>query len=191
VVAVVGLVDRLDAVPPGARLVDGTSVVLVGSSDDTAALSGSVWAWRQGFKAGSLPRLDLDAHRQVCDTVRSLVADGRLAGVHDVGDGGVGVALAEMAIAGGVGCTVDAPSPDADHHWLFSEAPGRFVIAVDDASLGEVERRCREAGVAVTPLGKAGGERLTITGLVDVPLSQAHTTWKNRLPAALGQGTAQ
>jgi len=190
VVAVVGLIDSLDAGSPGARLSDGATLVLVGDDAAVAGLSGSVWAWRRGFKAGTLPALDLAAHRVVCDTVRSLVADNLVAGVHDVADGGIGVTLAEMAIAGDVGCTVDPPS-GADHRWLFSEAPGRFVLAVDDASIESVERRCREAGVAATSLGKAGGERLTVTALLDVPLSDVRDAWKNRLPETLGQGTTQ
>jgi phosphoribosylformylglycinamidine synthase subunit PurL len=198
VVAVVGLVDSLTIAPPGAHLVDGASLLLVGGSgaaEDAdagsgAGLSGSAWAWGRGCKAGSLPRLDLAAHRVVCEAVRGLVADGLVAGVHDVADGGLGVSLAEMAVAGGVGCTVDPPE-GADHHWLLGESPGRFVLAVDDASLAQVERRCRDAGVAVTPLGKAGGERLAVSGLVDLALSEVRSAWKGRLPAALGQGTTQ
>ena len=61
VVAVVGMVERLVAPPPGAGLVEGTKLVALGAEPDT--LSGSQWAWRQGHKAGSPPALDLDAHQ--------------------------------------------------------------------------------------------------------------------------------
>ncbi|HEX8804000.1 MAG TPA: phosphoribosylformylglycinamidine synthase subunit PurL, partial [Acidimicrobiales bacterium] len=133
VVAVVGMVDRLDAPPPGIGLVDGTRLVLLGP--EAAGLSGSAWAWSRGHRRGTPPPLDLEAHRVVCDLVRALVADALVLAAHDTADGGVGPALAEMAVAGGVGARVEPP-PGADHRWLFAESPSRFLLAVDPAALG-------------------------------------------------------
>src|SRR4029453_18432458 len=97
VVAAVGMIDRLAGAPPGVGLVPGTRIVVVGDDPDT--LSGSRWAWRQGHKRGTPPALDFDAHRRVCDAVRDLVIDGLALGVHDTADGGLALALAEMAVA--------------------------------------------------------------------------------------------
>src|SRR5690606_24026148 len=162
VVAVVGMVDRLVSPPPGVGLVAGTRIVVLGAEPDT--LSGSQWAWRRGHKAGSPPALDLDAHRAVCDLVRDLVADGLVLGVHDTADGGLGVALAEMAAASGVGAVVQAPD-GADHRWLFGESPSRFVLSVDPAAIGELHRRHTATGVPAGIVGEAGGDRFTIAGL--------------------------
>jgi phosphoribosylformylglycinamidine synthase len=110
--------------------------------------------------------------------------------VHDGADGGVGLALAEMAVASGVG--VEAQPPEgADHRWLFAESPSQFVLCVDAAELGTIESRCEAAGIPVTVLGKAGGSRLSIGRLVDVALADAVATWRGRLPQALAQGTTQ
>ena len=193
VVAVVGMVDRLVSPPPGVGLVAGTRIVVLGAEPDT--LSGSQWAWRHGHKAGSPPALDLDAHRAVCDLVRDLVADGLVLGVHDTADGGLGVALAEMAAASGVGATVQAPD-GADHRWLFGESPSRFVLSVDPAAIGELHRRHTATGVPASLVGEAGGDRLTFAGLaggadVDLPVADLAAAWRGALPTLLGHGTTQ
>jgi phosphoribosylformylglycinamidine synthase len=206
VVAVVGMIDRLVTPPPGAGLVDGTRLVVLGAEPDT--LSGSRWAWRQGHRAGAPPALDLAAHRAVCDLVRDLVADGLVLGVHDTADGGLGLALAEMVAASGVGATVRAPD-GADHRWLLGESPGRFVLAVDPAAIGELHRRHVAAGVPAGIVGDAGGDRLTIEApasgggdgvgaagagggiAVDMAVADVVAAWRGALPALLGQGTTQ
>ncbi|HEY8527389.1 MAG TPA: phosphoribosylformylglycinamidine synthase subunit PurL [Acidimicrobiales bacterium] len=188
VVAMLGMVDRLDAPPPGVRLVEGTRILVLGP--DRAGLSGSRWAWAKGHRRGSPPALDLAAHAAVCELVRGLVDDGLVLGVHDAADGGVGMALAEMAVASGVGFRVDPP-PGGDHRWLFGESPSVFVLAVDPAAVGEVQRRQGAAGVDGRVIGEAGGDRLTVEGMVDLPLEAAVSAWRGRLPDLLGHGTTQ
>jgi phosphoribosylformylglycinamidine synthase subunit PurL len=192
VVAVVGMIDRLVSAPPGAGLVAGTRLVVLGAGPDT--LSGSQWAWRQGHRSGSPPALDLAAHRTACDLVRDLVADGMVLGVHDTADGGLAVALAEMVAAGEVGATLRAPE-GADHRWLFGESPGRFVLAVDPAAIGEVHRRHSAAGVAAVLVGAAGGDRLVVDGVpgvgIDMSVADVVAAWRGKLPSVLGHGTTQ
>jgi phosphoribosylformylglycinamidine synthase len=188
VVAVVGMIDRLVTPPPGLGLVAGTRVVVVGDEPDT--LSGSRWAWARGHRAGTPPALDLARHRAVCDLVRDLVIDGLVLGVHDSADGGLGPALAEMAVAGAVGAVVRPPA-GADHRWLFAEAPGRFLLAVDPPALGELRRRATAAGLAAVEIGTAGGERLAVDGMVDLAVAEVVAAWRGKLPTLLGQGTTQ
>ncbi|HEY7071278.1 MAG TPA: phosphoribosylformylglycinamidine synthase subunit PurL [Acidimicrobiales bacterium] len=197
VVAVVGMIDRLAVAPPGVGLVAGTRIVVVG--DEPATLSGSCWAWSRGHRAGTPPALDFDAHRRVCDAVRDLVIDGLVLGVHDTADGGLGPALAEMAVASGVGARVTVPPDEAAagvaHRWLFGESPSRFVLAIDPAAEGEVGRRLTAAGVRATVVGEAGGDRLVVEGpaaaAFDLDLAEVTAAWRGRLPELLGQGTTQ
>jgi phosphoribosylformylglycinamidine synthase len=124
----------------------------------------------------------------VADVIRDLVAAGGLGGIHDVSSGGVGVALAEMAVRSGVGFRVSGVDDGAA---LFSEAPSRVVLAVAPDRVGDVRSAADTGGVAVTELGEAGGDRLVFDGLVDVDLGTAVTAWRDRLPTALGSGVAQ
>jgi phosphoribosylformylglycinamidine synthase len=184
VVGVVGMVDSLERRPPGITLVEGGALVLLGPADDE--LSGSRWAWDRGHKRGTPPALDLGAHQDVADLVRSLVVDGLLVGVHDCADGN-GVALAEMAARSGVGVQV---SLGDGHAALFAESPSRVVACVAADRLDAVLAAAQAAGVEVNEAGLAGGDRFVIDGLVDLSVAAVAAAWRGRIPEALGAGTA-
>jgi phosphoribosylformylglycinamidine synthase len=171
VVAVLGLIDSLDRRPPGVGLVEGGALLLLGTPLSDELGGGSLWAQQvHGFRGGRLPALDLVAHTDLVLLVRSLVGDGAVAGIHDVSEGGLGVCLAEMAVRSGVGFSVfGVPG----HGGLFSEAPSRVVVCVEPGRVDEVTKRATDAGVAVTELGEAGGDRIVVQGLVNVSVADA------------------
>ncbi len=191
VIGLLGVVDRLDRRPPGVGLVDGQHMLLLGppiESSDRVSLAGSAWAWAAGRKGGTLPQLDLVAHTQVAALVRDLAAESAVEGVHDVASGGLGLALAEMAVQSGVGFEVaGVAGPGA----LFSEAPSRVVLSVAADEVDVVRGRAQGAGVGLLELGMAGGGRLVLEGLVDLSLAEATSAWRDRLPDALGRGATQ
>jgi phosphoribosylformylglycinamidine synthase len=184
VVGTVGLIDVLDRRPPGVGLVDGGEILLlVAGKVPATGLAGSRWAASRGHLGGELPALDLEAHGRLCTLVRDLVGDHMLAGVHDISDGGLGVALAEMAIASGVGFEVFHVE---SHSALFSEAPSRVVVCVaDEHSAGAVVQRATDAGIGAGWIGRAGGDRLLVDGLLDLSLEQVKGAWKDALPGKL------
>ncbi|HKY14262.1 MAG TPA: phosphoribosylformylglycinamidine synthase subunit PurL [Microthrixaceae bacterium] len=186
VVATLGLVDDLTTRPPGVGLVDGGRLILIGGS--ATGLSGSLWAWNRGHRDGSLPPLDLAAVATTAGVVRELVTSGLIAGAHDVSSGGLGLALAEMAVRSGVGFRLARVE---DHAALFGEGAGRVVVCVTPDRARVVLDVCEAHGVATTQLGAAMGDRLAVKDLLDVALSDAVTAWRDRLPAALGAGTTQ
>ena len=187
IIGVLGVVDDLVRRPPGVQLVDGGRLILVGSGD--SELSGSAWAAAHGHRGrGVLPKLDLDAAVATIEVVRALIADGMVLGAHDVAQGGVGLALAEMAVRSGTGVTA---ARIADHAELFSESPGRAVLCVDPEKLRDVLDRIEAAGVEVARIGVVGGDRFSVKGLLDVPLEDLTAAYLDRLPEALGSGTTQ
>ena len=195
VVGTLGLVDHLERPPCGARLVPGGKIVLVGGR--AASLAGSRWAVSlRHHRGGTLPTLDLDLHGRLIELVSDLVSeivsgvsrpDLDVHGVHDVSDGGLGAALAEMAIRGNVGFTVAGV---ADHVELFGEGPSRVLFCVDPSDVPALAERANQAGLAATVLGDAHGERLVVEGLVDVSLQDISARWAEELPAALAGGPA-
>ena len=70
-----------------------------------------------------------------------------------------------------------------DHHELFSEAPSRVVVCTTDVA--GLTARAADAGVRFRVLGTAGGDRIAIGGLVDVPVAEATEAWRHRLPELL------
>ncbi|MGH8993087.1 MAG: AIR synthase-related protein, partial [Acidimicrobiia bacterium] len=186
VVGVVGLIDELSGPVPGARLAPGERIVLLGTT--APELGGSEWAARHGLADGPPPAADLEAAFRLHPLVAQLVADRVVAGVHDCSDGGLAVALAEMAIAGGCGfaatCAGDLEAlPPAAV--CFAESANRVIVSVVPDEVAEVLARARAAGVPGAELGVAGGDRLVFEGCFDVGLDEAASAWRNALPEAL------
>ncbi|HUY86056.1 MAG TPA: AIR synthase-related protein, partial [Acidimicrobiales bacterium] len=125
---------------------------------------------------GVLSPINYALHSSVADAVISLVRQRLVQAIHDVSDGGIGVALAEMAIAGGVGFTA---SDIAGHQELFSESPSRVIICVAQQAAASVERFVSELGVPIRTIGTVGGDRIAIRGLVSIPLMSARDAWSS------------
>lgn len=111
-----------------------------------------------GREEGPPPAVDLAAERARAETVRLWIADGRVTAVHDISDGGLLVALAEMALAGGIGCTLDQPLDAAQ---AFGEDQGRYVVTApageeleNAVPIGQV-RGTAVAGVELAALHEA------------------------------------
>ncbi len=177
VVGTLGLVQHLHRAPPPAALATGGEIWLLGPGH--VALAGSRWA---PAAAGPLAPLDLALHARLLDLVARLVNAGAVRGVHDASEGGLGLALAEMAVAAGAGFVVEGVAGPAD---LFGEGPSRVVVCVDHHRSGPLEEAAEAAGVPCRPLGQAGGDRLCVAGVVDVSLADAVRRWRRALPAAL------
>jgi phosphoribosylformylglycinamidine synthase II len=181
VIGVLGVIDELVRRPPGAGLGAGGHLLELGAPATT--LAGSRWAeTAHGHRGGELPAVDTAAHAALCQLVRDLVGAQLVDGVHDVSDGGLGLTLAEMAVRSATGFEVEV---GGGHAGLFSEAPSRVVACVAPAALTEVTARAAAAGVAVAILGTAGGARMVVQELVDVPLDEAIASWRRDLPSKL------
>jgi phosphoribosylformylglycinamidine synthase subunit PurL len=187
VIGLLGVVDRLDRRPPGVGLVDGSRLLLVGPR--SSELGGSRFAARAsggGRPVGALPTLDLAAHAAVAGVVRAGVVDGLLEGVHDVADGGLAGAVGELVARSATGARLSGVDGLGE---LFSEASSRVVVCVAPDRVGELERRCADAGVPVSDLGAAGGDRLVVDGLVDVGVDEVVRSYRETLPSAFAAGT--
>jgi phosphoribosylformylglycinamidine synthase len=160
----------------------GNAIVLVGP-ETAAEFGGSEWAAVvHGLDGGMPPAADVGTARAVHDLVRMLVADRTVEGVHDCSDGGLAVALAEMAIAGGVGFTVTPEPGIGTATWCLAETASRVVLAVDPANVASVLARASDAGVRAVSIGTAGGDRLVAEGAFDVALADATTAWRDAIP---------
>ena len=188
IVGVLGLIDSLERCPPGVSLVDGGDLTLLGGH--AHGLAGSMWAdVLHGHRGGVLPALDLQAHGRLLGLVREVVAEGLLAGIHDVSDGGLAVTLAELCARSGIGARVTFPVEGGGPlgaAMLFSEAAGRVVACTTGPATAALRSRADATGVNAVALGQAGGDRLLVAGLMDLAVDQVADVWRNALPRALG-----
>jgi phosphoribosylformylglycinamidine synthase II len=185
VIGCVGLLDDLAKRAGGAFTGDGEAVFVVG---ETAGWLGCSIYQRElaGGTAGAPPPVDLDVERRNGDFVRASILAGRVSACHDVSDGGLAVALAEMAITGGVGATIDADTDLPAHAWAFGEDQARYIVATDnpDGFVATAEA----AGVQVFRIGTTGGTALTLPGAKPISLAElrdAHARW---FPAYMAAG---
>ena len=105
-----------------------------------------------GREDGAPPPVDLAKERKHGDFVRTLINDGTVTAVHDVSDGGLLVAIAEMALPRGIGANIGvATLPDAIPFW-FGEDQARYVIAAPFAEAEKIVKEARAALITVTEL---------------------------------------
>lgn len=185
VAGVVGLIDELRDPPPAARLRPGDDIVVLG--EIRPALGGSEWAAIvHGLDGGMPPVADLVRARAVHELVASLVHDRAISGVHDVSDGGLAVALAEMAVAGEVGIRVELHFDGCTPAEVcFGEPASVVVCAVNPHETAAVCGAAAAAGVPARVVGVAAGDRLIAKGVFDVALADATHAWRDALPALM------
>jgi phosphoribosylformylglycinamidine synthase len=163
VIGMVGLLaDRSRAMTLGWRA--GDELFLLGDpAADPASLAASELAWsRRRF--GGAPRLDVAGTVRLVRLLGMLSTAGIAAAAHDLSVGGLGVALARMAIA--AGCGAEVALPDVAAHptaALFGERAGRAILSVAPSDATRLLDACQDAGVPVMPLGIAGGDQLQIS----------------------------
>jgi phosphoribosylformylglycinamidine synthase len=132
---------------------------------------------------GAPPPVDLSAEKRNGDFVRALVLEQRALAVHDLSDGGLAVALAEMAIAGGVGATIARLPAGSAHAILFGEDQARFLIVAEPAEAEAIEKDAKAAGVEVLALGVTGGNELHLPGEAPILLCDMQHAQEAPLPA--------
>lgn len=137
---------------------DGDVILLVG---ETEGHLGQSLYLREilGLEEGPAPAVDLEAEKRHGTFVRDAIQAGLITASHDVSDGGLQVALAEMAMAGNKGA--DLSGLDGWHvAELFGEDQGRYVLTVKAGDVEAVEAKAAEAGVSLTQIGTVGGDAL-------------------------------
>jgi phosphoribosylformylglycinamidine synthase len=164
-------------------LASGDVIVLVGQTKGW--LGRSVYLRDLlGRVEGAPPPVDLAAERRNGDCVRNLVLGEWVTAAHDLSDGGLAVAVAEMALAGGVGATIDALPSGPTHAVLFGEDQSRYLVAVAPDKLDRVIARINlETNGCALAIGVAGDDALTFPGEAPILLSELREAHESPLPA--------
>ena len=176
----VGLIDDLDR-RAGLGLKPDLAVLLIGT---TAGHLGASMFLREinGSEDGAPPQVDLTIERRVGDFVRHQITSGIVEICHDVSDGGIAIALVEMALAGGIGITIAAPD-GADHGWWFGEDQARYLVAVGHDALPKLAEDALAADVPLVRIGLSGGDDLVLGTEGTLPLTLLRGAAESWLPA--------
>jgi phosphoribosylformylglycinamidine synthase len=138
-----------------------------------------------GREEGAPPPVMLHRERRAGDVVRGLIDERLVLACHDVSDGGVLVAVAEMAMASGIGAAIDPPHNIPLHAWCFGEDQGRYVLEVSDDVLPTVLEAAQEHDVAVRVIGRTGGDAIAV-GSASVAVAALKTANEGWMPAFMG-----
>jgi phosphoribosylformylglycinamidine synthase subunit PurL len=184
---VVGLVGELpDAARAGGlALREGDVIALAGPF--APSLAGSELAKQRGELDAGLPGVEVAAQQRAAAFVRGAVREGRVTAAHDISDGGLACALAEMAIAGatGAGCDLDAlveARGAAGETALFGEGPGGYLLAGAREELERLAQNASAEGVDLWLIGDAGGDEIELSAAeaeISLPLSRAAEAWNS------------
>ena len=172
----VGLLDDYRKMATVGFKAEGEAIWLIDTSRRFGThLGQSLWLREiAGQVAGDAPHVELAAERLGGDFMKGLVADGKATAVHDVSDGGVLIAIAEMALGGNLGCSIDYKTSDwahSDTAMLFGEDQNRFIVtALPSEMIGE---RAERAGVTALRIGNVGGDRLIVESPTNARVSLA------------------
>jgi phosphoribosylformylglycinamidine synthase subunit PurL len=179
----VGLVEDVTKTATIAFKAAGEAILLVGVAG--AWLGQSAWLETIcGREEGAPPPVDLAAERRNGEFVLGLIRAGRVTAVHDISDGGLGVSLAEMAIAGGLGAEIDTGAVEGPlHGFLFGEDQGRYVVTARSDEAAALLAEAGASGVPIRRLGVTGGDALTLPGEFPIVIRDLATASESWFPA--------
>ena len=187
-IAGVGLIDDWKKSATIAFKEESEHILLVGAPENYGTHLGQTVYMREieGREDGPAPAVDLAAERRNGDFVRDLILEGRVSAVHDVADGGLAIAIAEMAMPSGIGATLEQPEGPA-HAAFFGEDQGRYLITVPQAERDLILREAGQKDVPILAIGVTGGEHIRLGDCPPVAveaLRNAHEGW---LPAFMAE----
>jgi phosphoribosylformylglycinamidine synthase len=175
-IGAVGVIENA-ALATGIAITPGLDLILIGETK--GELGQSLWLREIcGQEDGAPPAVDLAAERKNGDFVRAQILSGAVTACHDVSDGGLLIAVAEMALAGNTGA---AFIPLESHAFWFGEDQARYILAVTDAPA--LLAAAHKAGVLATHIGHTGGNSLTLPGTSAIFLDMLRDANESFFPA--------
>jgi phosphoribosylformylglycinamidine synthase II len=154
VIGMIGVIDDVELAVGHGFMAAGNDILVVGQSDgkNDGWLGASIYQQHFGDdKIYAPPPIDLAAERAHSSFVRQQILAGKINAAHDISDGGLAVAIAEMAMKSGLGASIMAPASGQIHAWAFGEDQARFVVSTANGTA--LIAAAKDAGIEITKIG--------------------------------------
>ncbi len=184
VIGMLGLLDHFDNKMGMYFRNENDLIYLLGKQTDDIACSEYLYSYHKQ-KASPAPYFDLDEEYAMQQQLQKLIAGGLVHSAHDVSDGGLFVCLAESAMAGRIGFSVESMQTVRKDAYLFGEGQGRVVVTVSPNKQEQFESALEGSGVPFQVIGKVGGDSMTIDGQGWMSLQEAQDIYTNTLASFL------
>jgi phosphoribosylformylglycinamidine synthase subunit PurL len=169
---------------------EGDAILLIG---ETKGWLGQSLYLRDtcGREEGAPPPVDLAAEKRHGEFVRGLIAAEQVSAAHDVSDGGLAVALAEMAMTSGIGAMLEAPGSNiVPHGFWFGEDQARYVVTIRAAEVANVLKAATAAGIPIQRVGVTGGKSLILPGNNPILIADLVQLFEGWLPRYMAESPA-
>lgn len=184
VIGMLGLLDHYENKMSLHFREEGDLIYLLGEVTDDIACSEYLYSYCN-IKASPAPYFDLEKEYQLQQAVSRLIAGRHIHSAHDVSDGGLFIALAESAMAGGTGFRVKTHESARKDAFLFGEGQGRVVVTLKAGQQEGLEKEMRELHVPFSCIGKVGGDNFVVDEEAWMNLEEAKTLNSNTLASYL------
>ncbi|MBO6815571.1 MAG: phosphoribosylformylglycinamidine synthase subunit PurL [Rhizobiaceae bacterium] len=179
-IAAVGLIEETDKMAKVLGANEGDVVFLIGT--EANHLGQSLYLREcLGIEDGPPPPVDLMTERMRGEFVRAAIGSGEITSCHDVSDGGLAIALAEMCLANNLGMTIDLAS-ETPHASLFGEDQSRYIMTMQESYANMFAANAEGSGVFFSRLGTVGGDSLTIGKYVSLSVQEMRATHEAWFP---------
>lgn len=181
----VGLIPDMDQRAGFGGLTEGDILLVVGET--TGMMGASVYLKViEDREDGGAPLVDLAVEKANGDFVRGQIRAGRLTACHDISDGGLACAAADMALASDCGIKLahEGKTPPM-HGFLFGEDQARYLIAAKKEDAIAILQDAKADEIPVQVVGLAGGTAITVNGAHPLELDRLRTAWEGWMPGLM------
>ncbi|MDC1407186.1 phosphoribosylformylglycinamidine synthase subunit PurL [Candidatus Puniceispirillum sp.] len=187
VIGMVGVIENVDDAVGNCFVAAEQDIFVIGQGDKTndGWLGVSIYQQHHGDDGiYAPPPLDLVAEQKTGSFVRQQILGGSISAAHDIADGGLVVAIAEMAMRSGFGADIAVPTTGNLHGWAFGEDQARFVVTTADSQ--ELIAAAKEAGIEITKLGMVSDQGELKFGDSDtISITDLNAVFEGCIPALM------
>ena len=174
----IGLLENIEHFSTPSVKREGDNIILLG--DTKGHLSQSIYAF-EIFRdnKGLPPRVDLNMEKKIGDIVRNLILDLKIDTVHDISDGGLLIALTEMAISGNIGIDLKISDNKLNNGFLFGEDQARYILMIKDEIFEDALKLIKSNNITYENIGKTNGKKIRIRKFGEINLEELRNLYEN------------